>query len=54
MLAARSRRGLVCSVGLLYSKAWVRISGQSSKFKYERNLFGDFIQQISGKNSESK
>ena len=30
-------------VGLLGTKAWIRIPGQSSKVKYEKFFFGDFL-----------
>ena len=33
----------VYCVGLLDVKAWVRIPGQSSKMKYEKYFFGDFL-----------
>ena len=49
-------RGLICRcVGLLDAKACVRIPGQSSKMKYEKNISSaTSSHQISGKNSESK
>ena len=40
---------------LIRCKARVRIPGQSSKTKYEKYYFGDFLsQQICGKNSKNK
>ena len=30
-------------VGLLVAKTWVHIPGQSSKMKYEKYLFGDYL-----------